>query len=158
MSDPVLAAIVARWSAVPDIGQVHDYERYGKDKAQLLALYQHAEQIRGWYVQRRAVREVSAALGISMEVATYAIVGFLSLSDAGATEHVINDLVDAGRAAFRADPTLGDLVFELCDATSDAEGKEVGIQVDGVGPVMFAGVLCHCARLRLVVSRYIQEA
>lgn len=158
MSDPVLSAIAARWSSVPDIGPVHAYERYGKDKPQMLALYEHAGQIRGWYIQRRAVREVSAALGLSMEVATYAIVGFLSLSDAGATEQVINDLVDAGRAAFRAEPTLGGLVFELCDATSDADGKETGIQVDGVGPVMFAGVLCHCARLRLVVSRYIQEA
>jgi hypothetical protein len=158
MSDPVLAAIVARWAAVPDIGRVHGYERYGKDGAQMRALYEHDEQIRGWYVRRRAVREVAAVVGLSMEVATYQIVGFLSLSDANATEQVINDLVDAGRTAFRVEPTLGGIAFELCDSTSDAEGKETGIQVEGVGPVMFAGVLCHCAQLRLVVSRYLQEA
>lgn len=147
-------AIAERWAAVPAIGRVHAYERYGRDNAAMRALYEIDGQIRGWCVTRLAVREISSVVGLATEVATWRISGYLSLSDDAATEIALEDLIEAGRDAFRADETLGGLVFDTSDVAASMP-NESGLQVESIDHVMFAGVLCHRARLRLVTSRHI---
>jgi hypothetical protein len=73
------------------------------------------------------------------------ISGFLSLDDANQSEIVFDNLVEAVCDAFRADETLGGLIA----GTVMDNPNVAGIQVEDSGPVMFAGVLCHSARLVL---------
>jgi hypothetical protein len=73
------------------------------------------------------------------------ISGFMSLEDSSASEIVFDNLVEAVCDAFRSDETLGGLIAgTVMDSPNVA-----GIQVEDSGPVMFAGVLCHSARLVL---------
>ena len=55
-------------------------------------------------------------------------------------------LVDAIAEAFELDPSLGGRVRVRQQA------DPAGITLEEATPVMFAGVLCHAARLRLVTE------
>ena len=55
----------------------------------------------------------------------------------------LDRLIEAVRVAFRHDETLGGVV-----ETTMSDGR-AGPQLDDSGPAMFAGVLCHHARLTL---------
>jgi len=145
----ILAAIVAKLSAL-DVGQVHDYERYAQDEAGLRALYESQATIKGWFVYREATRERDLNNSEVQRLHVWRLIGFLGLSDAAATGKIIQDDVEAIAAAFRTDRTLGGLVDDIKDL--EQESGESGIQVDAVEPVLFAGVLCHRARLRLATD------
>lgn len=150
------AAIAATISGVANTGQVHDYERYAKAEGEFRALYQAdigaSKSLRGWFVRRVATREVSVAVGVGMEVIGWRITGYLAIDDAAASEKTFDDLIEALRAAFRTDPTLGGVVADLYDLTQSADSAPYGLQVEESGPVLFAGVLCHRAVLGLVTS------
>lgn len=152
----VRTAIVAALSGIANVGQVHDYERYAKAEGDFRALYQATigagKSLRGWFVRRVSTREVSATVGVGMEVIGWRITGYLAIDDAAASEKAFDDLIEAIRAAFRADPTLGGVVGDLYDLTQSADSAPYGIQVEESGPVLFAGVLCHRAVLGLVTS------
>lgn len=153
----IRAAIVAKLAAVPDIGRVHNYERFAAHEKQFRELYATAEgRILGWHVRRVATREVSGAVGISMQVVTWRLTGVMALADAGASELAFDDRVEAVRDAFRADETLGGVVADICDLTAGEGEKEHGIQVERSEPVMFAGVLCHRVQLALTTSNPLQ--
>ena len=77
--------------------------------------------------------------------------GFMALSDAAGTEKTFDDLIDAAADAFRADPTLGGVVFSTLNPQSD----ETGLQLVQSRPVLFAGVLCHSAELNLYTQHLI---
>lgn len=145
--EAIRAAIAAKLATVPNIGRVHDYQRYDQAATGMQGLYlttvDGAEQLRGWFVSRVATREDSPALGRYVAVHTWQIRGYLALADAAATEKTMDALIEALRDAFRADETLGGAV----DSTVLDEGA--GLQLDEHVPVMFAGVLCHMARLTL---------
>jgi hypothetical protein len=138
-------AIALKIATVPEIGQVHRFERFAKGEKDFRTQYEHNGQVRGWNVRRISRTETSPALGISNIVNKWRISGFMSLEDATGSELVFDDLVEALCQKFRDDETLGDLI-----AGTVLENPNVaGIQVEDSGPVMFAGVLCHSARLVL---------
>lgn len=150
------AAIAAAIAAVPDAGQVHDYERYAERESDFRGLYVATvagqPQIRGWHVRRTTTREIAAALGVATEVNTWRIVGYAGIDDAAASEKTFDDLVETVRAAFRADPTLGGVFADLCDLTAAPDAAPYGLQVTGSAPVLFAGKLCHRVELALTTS------
>lgn len=152
----IRAAIVAKFNTVPNIGEVHGYERYAKSEADFRSLYVATiagqPLIRGWYVRRLATREVSAIVGVSMRVTTWRIVGYHGLDDATESETVFDDLIEAACDAFRVDPTLGGVVADLCDLTSGAEDKPQGLQVEDFAQVLLSQKLCHRAQLALTTS------
>lgn len=132
-----------------DIGPVHSWERYAATNTGLLALYSTDGVLGGWYVRRVRTSESSPSLGRHVERIEWEIRGFLGLQDAVATELQFDAQIEAIRAAFRADETLGGVV------ASTVSDDAAGIQVEDSGPVMFAGVLAHAARLRLITITYI---
>ena len=141
-TDAIREAIATTLETVPDIGVVHRYERYANQAGPLAALYGSGGQLRGWHIRRVAVSETR--LDVAPSVLTrWEIRGYLALADAAESELVFDRLIDAARAAFRADPTLGGVV-----ATTAAEDV-IGLQLADSGPVLFAGVLCHKAVLTL---------
>lgn len=153
--EQIRAAIVATLTAVPDIGRVHDYERYTKQNSDFVELYKdrNTGRINGWNVRRTAKKKKGTAPGFPVITTTWRIRGFMAISDADESEKIFDAQIEKICAAFDTDPTLGGVVD---DATPDTE--ELGVQLDESGPVMFAGVLCHGASLRLITIHYQETA
>lgn len=149
------AAIAAKVAGVADVGRVHDYERYAKTEGDFRALYQAdigaAKSLRGWFLRRVSTKEISVALGVGMQVIAWRLTGYLAIDDAAASEKTFDGLIEALRAAFRSDPTLGGAVADLYDLTQ-GDSAPYGLQVEESAPVLFAGVLCHRAVLALTTS------
>lgn len=153
MTAPIRNAIVAKLNTVANIGRVHAYERYANQMADLSTLYAWdigggQKQIRGWFVRRVGIRESKPSESLFREDISWQIRGYMALSDAAASELAFDDLIDAIRTAFRADDTLGGAV-DTCWIH-----EEAGIQMDDAGPVLFANLLCHSARLILKTRRH----
>lgn len=148
-------AVVAALASVPDIGRVHDRERYSKSNDAFAALYLFtptagAQHLRGWAVRRTATQEHSPNVARTINVHTWTVRGYLAFNDADASELVLDDLVEQFRAVVRADPTLGG----ACQpGPLDAETD--GVQVLDAGAVIFAGVLCHSVVLQLKTWSYL---
>lgn len=140
-------AIVAKLSAVADIGKVHGFERYAVQAGEMKALYVATiagrDQLRGWFVRRMTTQETSPVLGRYHIKHTWQIRGYMALEDVAVSEKTFDSLIEAIRDAFRSDENLGGVV----STTVNEEGA--GIQVEESVPVLFAGVLCHSVRLRL---------
>lgn len=145
--DATRAAIVAKLQALA-IGVVHDHEPYVADLAGLKALYQDPDggRLNGWYVRRVATRELASAIGRFVEIVSWQIRGYRALAEAEASELAFDAQIEAIRDAFRHDETLGGAVHDTAEGDV---GGAAGIQLEESGPVLFAGVLCHAARLRL---------
>lgn len=150
----IRAQIKARLQAVPSIGVVHDYERFATTKEAMVDLYETTigtvKQIRGWWFDRRTTAERDIDLGHVRRLHQWQIVGYLALADASATGKTLQDLVEAIADEFRDQRTLGGTVIDTRDMSLD--DAPAGIQVDSIEPVMFAGVLCHRATLRLITE------
>lgn len=144
----IRTAIVAKLGTVPNIGCVHDHQPYVKSEAKLRELYVTSGQLLGWHVRRVATRETAPFTGRTIERHRWVIQGFMAFDDTGASELAFDDLVEAIRAAFRADETLGGLV------SGTADEDAAGLQVEDSLPVLFCAVLCHSARLVLITETY----
>ncbi|HMX15549.1 MAG TPA: hypothetical protein PKD29_01785 [Rhodocyclaceae bacterium] len=150
MSEIVRAAIVARLRTVPGVGQVFDYERYAASEGAFRALYAPGGgRVLGWHVRRVARREVTDENVVHTD---WEIRGFMALDDAGRSEIAFDTLIDAILDAWRADPTLGGLVFWPKD-----DGPFVPDLADS-GPAMFSGVLCHAVKLKLTTRHALDVA
>ena len=135
--------IVAKLTAVTGIGLVHRFQRYATKQSDFKALYESGGKVLGWFVRRVSVAEREDASTYNREVTRWRIEGVMSLDDDAETEIAFDALIDAARDAFRADQTLGGTV-----ETTVVDGQS-GLQLEDSGPAMFAGVLCHHARLSL---------
>ncbi len=142
---PIKQAIVNVLNSVPEIGKVQPYQRYASRNNKLDDFYKDEPkgQIRGWFVRQGSWRQSLQVASCSERTRIWRIQGFMSLNDDQQSEVVFDDLLERINAAFMADRTLGGTVKRIGD------NNEYGIQLDDVGPVMFAGVLCHGAKLRL---------
>jgi len=150
MSDlaTIRAAIVAKLQGVPGIGLVHDYERFAKSNSDFQTLYTTAGALLGWHVRRVRTVERERGIGTYTTDHLWRIAGFMALVDGAASEKAFDDLVEAIRTAFRADDELGGVVGTCIHE------EFAGIRLDDSGPVMFAGVLCHGARMSLLTRVY----
>ncbi|CAN5439100.1 hypothetical protein BH10PSE18_BH10PSE18_19040 [soil metagenome] len=153
----IRTAIVAAMNTVPDIGRVHDRERYFREEPKFRALYLYTpaggeQQLRGWTVRRTATVERDANMVRTINVHTWTIRGYMAFKDEDGSELVFDDLVEQIRAVVRADPTFGD----VCQLGPLDDGDNTnGVQVNDAGPVTFCGVLCHSAVLQLRTWSYL---
>lgn len=156
----IRSAIVAAVAGVPEIGQVHAYERYIRGDARFAQLYEYtlpggAKQLRGWWVRRAATREGTDSFGpgaAAINVHTWHLRGYMALSDDAATEIAFDELIEAIRDRVREDPTFGGVA--ALSPLSDEENTD-GAQLIDSGPVMFCGVLCHSALLEIRTWSYL---
>lgn len=146
----IRSALVARLAAIPDIGIVHDRERFAAQLADLKALYTIGTPalIRGWYVSRIASTPRRLASGRLLVQTRWGITGFASFVDADASELAVDALIGAIGTAIETEPTLGGLVRGRPIA-----GRQ-GVALAEAAPVMFAGVLCHQVKLVLETEHY----
>lgn len=153
----IRAAIVARMSAVSDLGVVHAYERYAADLAKLKQLYYSAPHgnIRGWFVRRVATGESGNIRSHTVEAISWQLRGYMAFDDAAQSELTFDALIESLRDTFAPDETLGGAV-DQCSEPGNEDGQS-GLQLVDAGPVMFGGVLCHAARLELLTVRYLER-
>lgn len=148
----IRAAIKAKLAGVANIGVVHDYERFAARENDFQALYKDVPSGRllGWNFSRASTAELDLNNREVRRIHSWSIRGLMSMDDADASEKLFDTLVESVATAFRADPTLGG----LCDANKnlDQDFGPSGIQIDATEPVMFAGILCHRARLTLITE------
>jgi hypothetical protein len=148
------AAIVALLNAVTNIGRVHSFERYVREEAPFRSLYLFtpaggSEHLRGWWLRNTAISEMQLGVGRTLNEYSFELRGFMALKDADATETIFDELIEALRARYRLDPTLGGVNL------AEPLGSEDGIQKDDAGPVTFCNVLCHSALLTLKTREYV---
>lgn len=152
MADVIRDAIVTTLAAIPDIGKVHGYQRYSARAKDLVDVYAYKGQLRGWFVRRFSVVDKDVSLGSRRETTHWYIRGYMAIDDANQSELAFDALLDAIRAAFRAEwlPTnLGSTVIHRI------YNEQMDISIDETGPVMFAGVLCHSARCSLIIWNHV---
>ncbi len=160
--DTTRSALRALLSAVPAVGVVHTTERFSSSEQgfRQAYLYTHTDpladdfaaepHIRGWYLRRTATREFNAN-GRILNEHTWLVRGYLSFKDAIASELIFDELVERMRDTVRGDGALG-----VAGLLGSDVNEERGVQVAGVGPVLFAGVLCHSAALELKTRNWIK--
>lgn len=146
----ILQAIVTRLRTVPDVGQVHDYERWSRNESGFKGHYEYELNgeaiILGWNVQR--VASPQSRHNTRYDIRNdWKITGFRTLNDATASGLQFNLLIDDIRDAFNQDSNLNGVVTSL-----EGDDGVSGIQLVSFRPVMFAGVLSHEAVLSLTTT------
>lgn len=152
--DAVRSALVAMIAAVPEVGRVHAWQRYSREENEFQQLYvwagaQSVDHVRGWCVRNVNGEERTLGVGRVLMKDSWEVRGYLSLNDELASELIFDGLIEAIRAAYRADPTLGG----ACAAEMWGDGPD-GVQKADSAPVIFCGVLCHSAVLTVDTWRY----
>lgn len=142
-------AIAAKIATVPGAGKVHRYERYAVAQKDFRNLYVTENKVCGWFVRRVRTVEQEDSTNANREIHSWRIEGVMSFDDANQSEIVFDDLIEQIRAAFRHDETIGGVV-----ETTLVDGL-AGVQLEDSGPVMFAGTLCHRARLSLQTRGFV---
>jgi hypothetical protein len=148
----IRTAIKNKLLSVGGIGKVYDYERFAVREKDFQDLYKDVTsgRILGWNFYRESTIEEDLNNAEVRRLHSWRMTGFEGLDDADATGKAFDDLVESVATAFRNDPTLTGAVIANKDLNQ--EFGPSGIQVEGIEPVMFAGVLCHRARLRLITE------
>jgi hypothetical protein len=147
----IRAAIITAITAVPEIGRVHDRERYAAQQNPMRELYlwtgPGGAEIRGWFVRRAQWRSISSALARRIVDTKWTIRGLLGIQDTTASELVMDSLCEAVRLALEADTSLGGLVDGFIPALGAGDFSG-GVNLDETGPAMLANQwLCHSASL-----------
>ncbi len=149
------AALVALLQGVPDVGRVHEFERYLREESRMQELYVWSASggmphLRGWYVGNCRTERTTIGLGRVLLKHTWPIRGYLVFNDEERSSVVFDDLCEAIGAAHEADRTLGGV-----STAEEIGGGPDGVQKLEAGPVLFCGVLCHSALLQLQTWEYV---
>ncbi len=143
----IRAQIKTILEGVPNIGIVHDYERWAVDWNVFINLFKTTvggtDQIRGWEIGRRSAKENQVAIGGqggNERRHSFIIRGYLGLNDSAATEKTFNDLIEAIAAVFRYNWTINDTAL-----------NHEWVQAEVIEIRMFGSVLCHYCELILPV-------
>lgn len=143
----IRAAILATLATVQDVGRTHGFERYAADRTRMRTLYvatiAGAEQLRGWFVRRRSFTSTRTGATRRTITTTWEVVGYMAIADEAETELDFDALIDAIAQVFHDNPDLSGAV------TTTIFDDGAGVTLVDSAPVMFAGVLCHAATLRL---------
>jgi hypothetical protein len=130
---------------VTGIGVVHDYERWSNDWATFLTLFKHVagSRINGWIITRFKVDEEEETTSHEPSIHHYKIKGMYSLDDSAASEKAFNLLIEAIRAAFRAN-------YQLNGTATNTTPVKVPVIENRV----FGSVLCHYCEMTLTAEEY----
>lgn len=154
MSDlaTIRAAIKAKLLTVTNIVNVHDYERFANRDIDFKALFYDTpnKTINGWWFDRLTTAELDGDTGEVRLIHTWQFYGYRSFDDANASAKVFQNHIEDICGTFRADATLAGVIDD--NKNMSQQFGPVGIQVEGIEPVMFFKYLCHRARLTLITE------
>ena len=134
-------AIYNTVSGVAGTGIVHKFQRFATQESKLRELYISNGKLRGWHISRPARGLIRTDFERRFDLSdTWLLRGFLALADGNESELEFDTVLDNLHAALLADPTLGGRVEYTAVSSLSAN-------IQDAGPVMFAGVLCHSAKI-----------
>ncbi len=144
----IRTAIYTILNAVTDVGKVYDYERWTADWTTFINFFKTTiagvDQVRGWEIGRRSVKEQRITLGTSSlgneKSHGFLIRGYMRVNDAEASEKIFNALIEAIATAFRTNKNLNGMANDH----DFIQGEVIEFR-------LFGGVLCHYAELSLTV-------
>lgn len=139
----IRAGVLATVNATPGVGVTHGYQRYAHKAHDFKALYAQGQKVLGFFITRTGWTCEQFDSATNRVVNRWTIRGFMALEDAAESEILFDQVLEAMRQQFGFDETLGGAVD-----TTIVDGR-AGLQLESQEPVMFAGVLCHQARLTL---------
>ncbi|MEA5113019.1 MAG: hypothetical protein VB050_03245 [Geobacteraceae bacterium] len=133
-------------SAVPNVGVVHDYERWAADWNKFIELFRDSVSgtIRGWEICRANMLSEKISNIEENRAHGFVVKGYLAVNDALATEKIFNGLIDAICNAFKGNHTLG----RICTDAGPVSAEVIDTR-------MFGAVLCHYAELKFPVSEIV---
>ena len=134
-------AIITRFESVPGIGRIHGFERYTSRMDDLVKLYVENEVLNGGFIRRVETISRAPYQGRRVDQVRWQARLYRGLSDQHASEIDFDETIENLRDAWAVDEYLGGLV------ASTVVNNEL-MSLEDSGSVMFAGVLCHSARLR----------
>jgi len=136
------AALQALLGSVPDIGVVHDCERFAPDWKTYLDRFKSATlgRIQGWTITRESTPESWLTNAQTDRQHQWVLRGIRAIQDSARSEPVFQDLVEAVCRVLRNDPTL----------QGTAEGDSGPPQVRVFEPRLFGDVLCHYVEITFV--------
>ena len=154
MLEQIRTTIVAMLRAIPDIGIVHERERYASDLGKLREFYswqpsdaRSAKQVRGWFL-RRVDKNENHIGNYKYDIEnTWEIKGFMSFNDEMQSEIIFDGLVESISQVFQKPIALN----QVQNATKQGVVAH-GIELINSQPVNFTGVLCHSATLKLITK------
>ena len=155
--------IVQTLGRVDDVGRVHAYERHANDDRALERLYQVEADgpLLGWFVRRVSFTGERIGRAGNWRVRTvWLIRGYMALDDAASSELTLDALMDRMAQRFRVALRKAEEAKLLAPALVASEPPPQpgdGLELQNAEPVMFAGVLCHSARLSLTTIHYETE-
>lgn len=142
MIETIRNETVAVLMSVPDVGRVHDYQRFASNPSDLKNYYLTDQgKLCGWYIERTQKTEEHLGNRRYNVQNHIRIQGYMSWSDEFASQLSFDNLIESISSAFR-------------NSTQFAKHSIVvhGINLVNAQPVMFCGVLCHSAELELITQ------
>ncbi|WP_102798968.1 hypothetical protein [Bowmanella denitrificans] len=133
--------LLARLNTVPNMGQMHGYERYASNQTVLANLYKSGDTLRGGFI--RWLRGKNT--GTWERYQTWELVMLQGWNDEQASQVEFDNRIDVLMAGFNRDTRVGD--WYAVD-----EGAQ-GWQLLKNQPALVAGVLCHHATLQILLMR-----
>jgi len=133
-------------SAVPNVGVVHDYERWAADWNKFIELFRDpaTSTIRGWEICRTAMPSETISNIEESRTHGFVVKGYMGVNDSAATEKTFNGLIDAICNAFKGNHTL----FGTCTDAGPMSAEVIDTR-------MFGAVLCHYAELKIPVNEIV---
>ena len=154
MLDQIRTKIVEMLRAIPEIGIVHERERYFSDLDKIRATFiwqpptaGSPKQVRGWFLRR--VKMNPEHLGnykYDLEN-TWEITGYMSWNEELNSEIVFDGLIEQISQVFQKPIALN----QVQNATKQGVVAH-GIELVDSSTVTFTGVVCHRATLQLVTK------
>lgn len=141
--------IKAILQGVPDIGIVHDYERWIPDWTKLLSLYMDGDKrINGCAFAREKRVKQQITMGEAEKAHIIVFRRVMGLQDSQATGIIFDDHLEDLADAFDGYKTLNG-VCRTIDPDWGPMAGAVGLQIDAIEIREFGKVLCHYAECRL---------
>lgn len=133
-------------SAVPNVGKVHDYERWAVDWGKFIEFFKHtaAGRIQGWEICRTGMPSEKISNIEESRTHHFVVKGYMAVNDAQATEKTFNGIIEAICDEFKGNHTL--------DGTCLDAGP---VSAEVIDTRSFGSVLCHYAELKIPVNEIV---
>ncbi len=145
----ILAELKTDLDSVSGIGKVYDYFRASDDLEKARETFQKGRIFHVWMISRFAVDPSDAGTsGLSYRNHEFDLWGYYQIDDSEKSEKTFQALCDT--------------VMDTFDTTANLQPTADSAMVEAAAllsfdQVLFAGVLCHRARIRLVVNEEVSN-
>lgn len=135
---------------------VHDYERWTNQPDSLLTLFKPEDEthLRAWIFKPASIAEFHYTQDSNLAVYVFLFRFVYSAVDSEATEKTASQIIEAVRAAFRADLTLNNQQVNTSIEEGPLQGL-AGLQLDKLDLITLGNVMCHYGELRLAVQEFV---